>query len=175
MSPVGWFSITKLDHPLYPCCCRLRLPTYLYNFGFNFSVTTLYAFPINKVRFSDTFTLSSRREKVVWNWLGRKDLQDVRSTAHLAFPCQFFSSSPFGLTFGCWILLLRQLNVKVSMKQTVSRFTQKKRTHGRRRNFSKGERFFLSGRGTTKNDSGRGTFFKKIRVWIGSGGQMSIW
>ncbi len=33
-------------------------------------------------------------------------------------------------------------------------------THGRRRNFSKEERFFLSERGTTKNDSGRGTILE---------------
>ena len=28
------------------------------------------------------------------------------------------------------------------------------------RNFSKGERFFISGRGTNKKDSGRGTIFE---------------
>ncbi len=33
-------------------------------------------------------------------------------------------------------------------------------THGRRQNFSRGERFFSSGRGTTKNDLGRGTIFE---------------
>ncbi len=48
-------GVGELGHPLYSCCRRLRLPTCLYNFRFNFSVTTHYAFPINKYLVSHTW------------------------------------------------------------------------------------------------------------------------